>query len=272
LDADVDQVDILTQTLGWTDYDAKDISVSPEGTKILFAAIGASGSPDGHTWNIYEFDQTSGIMRRVIADPSIANQGNDTDPTYGPNGEIVFSSDRSAISNPTPGTTFEQDGQVCYELPQAANATSLHVMTAAGEGIEQLTSGLHYDVEPTLMEDGQIAFVRVFDHFEIAPQCDDAVGAVGECRNAATTPVGTVIPGVKMQIMRIDLADRRGDLLYQPVTLLGDDAKIEIEKITQAEDGVLLAMVRNTQHATALFGWSRLSIRFATAGQCHPSS
>lgn len=248
LDVEADQADLLLDNFGWTDYDAKDISVSADGSKILFAAIGPAGSAGGETWNIYEYDPAAQTLRRVISNDAIANAGNDTSPAYGPNGEIVFSSDRSSAPLHRTGGTFQQDGQTCYAVPQGEKGGVLHMMSAAGENIEALTSGLHFDVEPTLMADGQIAFVRISDHYELTPTCsvDGGVVASPECADTMIAPVGAVTPGVKIQLMRIDLNDRRADLLYEPVILLGDDAEFELDKITQSDNGNFMALVRHS--------------------------
>jgi hypothetical protein len=248
LDVEADQTDLMLQKLGWNDYDAKDISVSADGTKILFAAIGPAGNDDGLTWNIYEYDQETDTLRRIIADSAVANLGNDVSPAYGPNGEIVFSSDRSAGPINSTGGTFEQDSQTCYVVPQGENGGVLHVMSPTGENIESLTSGLHYDVESTLLSDGQIAFVRVSDHYETVSSCDvnGTIADTVECQDAVSTPAGAVIPGIKVQLMRIDLNDRRADLMYEPVILLGDDANFEIDKISQLENGNIGALVRHS--------------------------
>jgi hypothetical protein len=222
----VGQADLFAREgYGWASYDAKDISVSPDGKKMLFAAIGPEDAANGNglTWNIFEYNHDTGALRRVIADDAIAREGNDVGPVYGPNGEIVFSSDRSSGATNSAVTTIEQDGQICYQVPQSANGGVLHLMTDSGDNIETLTRGLHYDVEPTMMSDGQITFVRVSE------------------------PSGGDSAGVEVQLMRIDLSDRQTDLLYPSEILTGEYANLEIDKLAQAEDGSLMALVRHRQ-------------------------
>lgn len=263
LDVNADKADILAAYFGSTSYDVKDLSVSKDGTKLLFAAIGPADSTSDTTWSIYEYSELTKTMRRVIADDAIANAGNDVSPAYGPNGEIVFSSDRASgdISG-TAQETFEQNGQVCYEVPNGANGAVLHVMNADGSGIEQLTSGLHYDVKPAMMSDGQIVFARISNHYDLAPHCagvasssDAAVSSLFQatqpdaqalCDFAIDSPLGPVLAGTQYELMRIDLTDRTLDLLYRPVLLVGGtDAHLKINKIVQSENGNLMVLLEH---------------------------
>lgn len=264
LDVNADKADILASYFGSTDYDVKDLSVSPDGTKLLFAAIGAADSQTDGTWNIYEYSETTKTMRRIIADDAIANAGHDVSPAYGPNGEIVFSSDRAASDGSTAAQeTFEQEGQVCYEVPNGPNGAVLHMMNADGSGIEQLTSGLHYDVKPGIMSDGKIVFARISNYYEFAPHCSETTGttegavsallqATGSdsqavCDLAVASPLGPVVAGTQYEIMRIDLSDRTLDLLYQPVLLVGgSDTHLKINKIVQSENGNLMILLKHS--------------------------
>jgi hypothetical protein len=86
-------VDILGY-FGGGDYDVKDLTVSPDGERIAFAAHGPAGDAKHSTWNIYEYNFSTRQIRRFLANDEIANAGQDTNPAYTNDGRIIFSSDR----------------------------------------------------------------------------------------------------------------------------------------------------------------------------------
>ena len=88
------ETDILSGYFGGGDYDVKDLSVSPDGGRIIFAAHGPAGSAQDSTWNIFEYDFSTRQLRRILQDDAVANAGQDTNPAYTNDGRIVFSSDR----------------------------------------------------------------------------------------------------------------------------------------------------------------------------------
>ena len=70
--------------------DVSDPEVSYDGKKILFSMKG----PGDSTWNIWEYNRDAKTLLRIIRDNAAANQGDDVDPAYLPDGRIVFSSNR----------------------------------------------------------------------------------------------------------------------------------------------------------------------------------
>jgi hypothetical protein len=145
-------------------YDVKDLSVSADGLKLLFAmrAPEIEGADDDEqpTWNIWEYDTETETLRRIIESDIIAEQGQDIDPNYLANGDIVFSSTRQARSKSIlldenkpqfdPGTEDDRD-----------NATFvLHTMDEDGTNIEQITFNQSHDLAPTVIQTGEIVFMR----------------------------------------------------------------------------------------------------------------
>jgi hypothetical protein len=132
--------------------DVSDPEVSYDGKKILFSMKG----PKDSTWNIWEYDRDANTLRRVIQADAVANQGDDVDPAYLPDGRIVFSSNRQQQSVQTVGYKYVDE----YDRE---TSTVLHVMNADGSAIEQISFNQSHDRNPTVLMDGRILYSR-WDH------------------------------------------------------------------------------------------------------------
>lgn len=137
--------------LGRLRYDVKDLHVSHDGTRLLFAmrAPEIEGADDDEqpTWNIWEYDSTEDRLRRVIASDVVAEAGQDVAPAYLPDGRIVFSSTRQRQSK----AVLLDEGKPQYagldedlEVP----AFVLHVMDSDGDNIQQITFNQSHDLDP----------------------------------------------------------------------------------------------------------------------------
>lgn len=165
------ELDVLTDYFGGTGYDVKDVSVSQDGNTIVFAAHGQAGNSAHSSWSIYTYDLTSQTIKRVIADDTLANAGEDTNPTFTLTGDIVFSSDRSAGNPNNPTDIFVEENENCYKVGPSEKPSLLHIMNAYGENIVQLTYGNNHDTTPTTLKDGRVAFVRWSRSYKEVPQC-----------------------------------------------------------------------------------------------------
>ncbi|WP_096086933.1 PD40 domain-containing protein [Agaribacterium haliotis] len=149
-------------------YDVKDLSVSYDGLKLLFA-LRAPEDPnldddEQPSWNIWQYNRESGELRRIISSDLQAELGDDIAPRYLPDDRIVFSSTRQPRSKAIlldenkpqfdPGTEDDRD------MPTFV----LHIMDEDGGNIEQLTYNQSHDLDPVVLDDGRIAFVR-WDNF-----------------------------------------------------------------------------------------------------------
>ena len=144
-------------------YDVKDLEVSADGNKLIFAMRAPenedAGEDEQPTWNIWEYDRESEILQRIIESDISAEQGEDVAPHYLPDGRIVFSSTRQSRTRAIlldenkpqyPGLT--------EDLQQEAFV--LHVMDDDGQNIKQITYNQSHDLQPNLLDDGRIVFVR----------------------------------------------------------------------------------------------------------------
>jgi len=144
-------------------YDVKDLTVSYDGTRVLFAMrapeIEDADEDEQPTWNIWEYDVSDGRLRRVIESEVIAEAGEDLAPAYLPDGRIVFSSTRQRISR----AILLDEGKPQYpalDEEREVPAFVLHVMSADGDNIEQITFNQSHDLDPLVAENGTILFSR----------------------------------------------------------------------------------------------------------------
>lgn len=145
-------------------YDVKDLSVSRDGLRLLFAMrapeIENADDDEQPTWNIWEYDSETAVLRRIIQSDLVAESGQDISPKYLANGDIVFSSTRQPRAKAIlldenkpqfdPGTEADRD-----------EATfALHTMEPDGSQIQQITFNQSHDLYPEVLESGEIVFMR----------------------------------------------------------------------------------------------------------------
>lgn len=148
---------------GMPRYDLKDLSVSHDGSRLLFAMrapeIEDADDDEQPTWNIWEYDIPSDSLRRVIGSDVIAEAGQDIAPAYLPDGRIVFSSTRQRTAR----ATLLDEGKPQYPAlteDRQGPAFVLHVMEADGSGIDQITFNQSHDLAPSVAPEGHILFSR----------------------------------------------------------------------------------------------------------------
>ena len=163
-----EETDILMSYFGAANYDVKDLTISPDGERIAFAAYGPKGNKQHRSWNIYEYNFTTDRVRRILEDDEYANVGQDTNPAYTSDGRIVFSSDRQvATGDYRLADAREYIGD--FEEP----ASLMHIMEPDGTQMVQITFGAYHDIEPNLMDDGQIVFIRWGREYETLYDCTE---------------------------------------------------------------------------------------------------
>jgi len=163
-----DTHDVLSGYFGSTDYDVKDIDVSPDGQYAIFAAHGPESHPTDNSWNIYEYAFATGQVRRLITDNDLANMADDTSPTYTYEGAVIFSSPRQASKG---DFRTADDREYIEDFNEPASL--LHHMKRDGSEITQITFGTYHDIEPTSMNDGHVVFIRWGREYEILTSCTE---------------------------------------------------------------------------------------------------
>ncbi len=155
--------EVLTDILfdAGSSYDVKDLEVSSDGKKLLFAlrAPAVENVDIQPTWNIWQYDLDFKQSTRIISSDLMAEQGQDFSPAFLADGRIVFSSTRQRTNK----SILLDEGKPQYsglDENLRTAATVLHVMDADGGNIHQITFNQSHDTDPFVMSDGRIVFTR----------------------------------------------------------------------------------------------------------------
>jgi hypothetical protein len=147
-------------------WDVKDVDVSPDGKKVIFAMRGPISEnmrdDKAPTWNIWEYVIASDDLHRIISSDTTAEDGQDVSPHYLPDGHILFSSTRQPQSK----AILLDEGKGQFEAQDEnrdESAFVLHVMAADGTGIQQVSYNQSHDMDATVLSNGRILFSR-WDH------------------------------------------------------------------------------------------------------------
>lgn len=164
--------------------DVRDLDMNFDGSKVVFAMrakfIEGADEEDQPTWNIWEYDAKTSVLRRIIESDTVEDEGHDIMPHYLPDGRIVFSSTRQRQARAI---------QLDENKPQYAGqdeddnepAFVLHVMDADGRNIHQISFNQSHDLDPAVLPNGRIVFTRweheiddnQFDLYSINPDGSD---------------------------------------------------------------------------------------------------
>lgn len=148
-----------TQGLG----DVMGVEISQDGERVLFAMRGPFdvnlADEDQPTWNIWEYDIPAGTLRRIIASDITAEAGHDIQPSYLPDGRIIFSSTRQRQSK---AILLDENKPQFEAIDEDRNepAFVLHVMDADGNNLHQVSFNQSHDLDPAVLDSGQVLFSR----------------------------------------------------------------------------------------------------------------
>ncbi|HTF85457.1 MAG TPA: hypothetical protein VL987_12820 [Cellvibrio sp.] len=144
-------------------YDVKDLSIHPDGDRLLFAMrapeIPNADDDEQPKWDIWEYHLIDKVLRRVITSNIVAEAGHDVSPRYLPDDRIIFSSTRQTRSR---GMLLD-DNKPQYTAQEEGNdgpAFVLHVMDNDGTNIQQITYNQSHDLQPTVLGNGRVLFLR----------------------------------------------------------------------------------------------------------------
>lgn len=159
--AEVNVTNRITQGTGL--YDVRDLEMSFDGSKVVFAMRGPfdenADDDEQPTWNIWEYTLGTDELRRVIPSDLAAEAGQDVAPHYLPDGRIVFSSTRQRQSK----AILLDEGKPQFDAQDENRnepAFVLHVMNADGSDIHQISFNQSHDLDPTVLGNGQVLFTR----------------------------------------------------------------------------------------------------------------
>jgi len=173
------EVDVTDAIIGDTG-DVRDPAFSDDGSKLVFSLHKEDDNVDPpETWDLYEYDLTQPLSSsnpKPLMNPGIAIKGNDIEPQFLPNGDIIFSSSRAEKTRSVElDDTLDSAGAAFSPTIEATNseihAFNLHSMTEDGGGndIRQLTYNMSSDFYPTVIRyipglEGRILFTR-WEHY-----------------------------------------------------------------------------------------------------------
>lgn len=163
-DANAEEINITGNVFAAGEpYDVKDLVASNDGTKLLFAMrapdIEGLDEDEQPTWNIWQYDLTTEVLNRIIEDDITAEDGQDVNPAYLPDGRIVFASNRQVRSK----AILLDDGKPQYAAQtddRRDDALLLHIMDDSGTNLQQITFNQSHDFQPFILDNGLIAFNR----------------------------------------------------------------------------------------------------------------
>ncbi len=145
----------------------RDVEIAYDGTSLLFAMRFPFdpnlAEEDLPTWNIWMYTFETGVLERVILSDLTAEIGHDIMPKYLPDGRTIFSSTRQTQSQ---AVLLDEGGKPGFPaLDENRNefALNLHILSEDRIGVEQVTYNQSHDLDPSVLENGQIVFSR-WDH------------------------------------------------------------------------------------------------------------
>ncbi len=141
-------------------YDIKDVSVSADGTSILFAMRGPLAknqqqmkAPSWRIWQYVIATDTLGPFVDPDTDPDPATV-NDVGPQFLPDGRVVFASTRQRQSQ----AILLDEGKPQFVAEDEARTEPdfvLHVMNNDGSNIHQISFNQSHDRDPTVLANGR---------------------------------------------------------------------------------------------------------------------
>ena len=222
-----------TGTAKASNYDIKDVSVSADGTTVLFAMRGPlaknqqqNKAPSWRIWQYVIATDTLSLVVNPATDPDPATV-NDVGPQFLPDGRVVFSSTRQRQSQ----AILLDEGKPQFIAQNEARtepAFVLHVMSGDGSNIHQISFNQSDDRDPTVLSNGRVMWSR----------WDDAPGKDGMHLYSAN-PDGT-----DLQLLYGANSHATG------TTADGlNNNVIEFVKTHEMQDGRILALVRPYSYA-----------------------
>ena len=250
---------ITTPITGSDFYDIKDLDVSADGKRLIFAMRGPLDPKmkdlDLPTWRIWEYDVVANNLHSVT-DNVTADEGQDVSPHYlpldttHPNGRILISSTRQRYSK----GVLLLEGKSGFEAQtedrnESAFTLNLLDPTLSGpSAFQQISFNQSHDLNPTVMSGGRILYSR-WDH----------------------APGGT--NGMHLFTMNPDGSDV--ELLYGAHSHMvgsvdpasGLPSEVQFVKARQMENGRVMALIRPADSGTD-FGGNLVIIDAVNSVEC----
>jgi hypothetical protein len=217
-----------------TFYDLKDVDVSSDGTRIIFAMRGPlmpkQMDLDPPNWNIWEYVVATNDLHTIL--PTTDPQGTESQyisPHYLPDGRILFATTRQIGA----GAVLLNEGKPEFEGQTEdldESAFVLHVMNPDGTGMHQITYNPSHDVDATVLVNGRVLWSR-WDH---------ADGSNG-IHLYTSNPDGTDVELLYGKGSHNTISTNPGGADTCPA---GEDCTVQFVKSRELPNGKVLSLVR----------------------------
>jgi len=252
------ETNITARVTAGARYDVKDVDVSADGTRVVFAMRGpltkGQQAKSPPCWRIWQYVITTDTLAPVI-DPTIDPDPatvNDVSPHYLADGRIVFSTTRQDTSQ---GVLLDEHKPGFIALDEASAADQggnepdfvLEVMNADGTRVHQITFNQSHDQDATVLQSGRVLYSRwdrasghdAMSLYTVNPDGTDVELYYG----ANSHMTGTVAPGTAtptvVEFMR-------------PHELQGGGLMSLIRQYTGVDDGGNLALIDGVHYVENL--------------------
>ena len=217
-----------------TFYDVKDVDVSSDGTKIIFAMRGpvTANQQDLNppNWNIYEYVIASDLLHTILPTSDPEGTGSQyISPHYLPDGRILFATTRQIGS----GAVLLNEGKPEFEGQTEdldESAFVLHVMNPDGSQLHQITYNQSHDVDATVLANGRVLWSR-WDHAD----------GVDLIHMYSSNPDGTDVELLYGKGSHTTISTNPGDATTCPT---GDDCTIHFVRPREMPNGKILTLAR----------------------------
>ncbi|HEX4619082.1 MAG TPA: hypothetical protein VH135_05100, partial [Steroidobacteraceae bacterium] len=243
------EINITARVTAGAKYDVKNVDVSADGTRVVFAMRGPLSAnqqaKNPPCWRIWQYVIVTDTLAPVInpaLDPDPATV-NDVSPHYLPDGRIVFSTTRQDASQ---GVLLDEHkpGFIALDEASAANQGGtqpdfvLEVMNPDGTRVHQITFNPSHDQDATVLQSGRVLYSRwdraaghdAMSLYTVNPDGTDVQLYYGaNSHMTGTAAVGTNTPTV-VEFM-------------QPHEMEGGGVMALIRQYTGVDDGGNLALI-----------------------------
>ncbi len=225
-----------------TFYDIKDVDVSSDGTRIIFAMRGPVTATQMDlkppNWNIYEYVVAQDLLQPLLpeSDPQ-GTQSQYISPHYLPDDRVLFATTRQVAST----AVLLNEGKQGFEAQTEdlnESAFDLHVMGTAGvpnpsnlyPNLHQISFNQSHDVDVTVLQSGRILWSR-WDH----------ANGVNGFNLYSANPDGTDVQLVYGKGSHQTVSTNPGQSAACPA---GADCTVEFTRPREMPNGKILALVR----------------------------
>ena len=211
-------------------YDIKDLDVSYDGTRLIFAMRGPIAMNqqfrDPPSWHIWQYDVGADALTQVTGGATDTDpNAQDVSPHYLADGRILFAStrqhDAKAVLTGEGKANFEAQTEDGNESAFVLHVAEIDPATHEATNIRQITYNQSHDTDATLLADGHIMYSR----------WDNAAGRNG---------------GDGIQLYMANPDGRNVQLLYggQSHATGSGGSTIQFVKAREMQDGRVLTLVR----------------------------